>query len=75
MKQKDKSGSVYYTDAHKRAIKRYYEEKTDNIQVRLPKGYGKKVADLATKLNISKAQTIKNAVDMYFSSVFGDMDN
>ena len=49
------------------ASKRYIAEKTDTIQARLPRGYAAKVQELAEKASTSKAQILKNAIDMLYS--------
>ena len=57
------------------ANERYIAKNYAKIQCSIPKEYELKLQALQQKLNISKAQTIKNAIDMYFLSVFGDMDD
>lgn len=61
-----------YTAARKRANSRYKAEKTDNIQANLPKGYGEKLHKIAEKAGTSKAQVLKNAIDMMYTEVCGD---
>ena len=51
------------------ASKRYIAEKTDTIQARLPRGYAAKLQIIAEKSGISKAQVLKNAIDMMYSAV------
>lgn len=61
-----------YTPAKKRANERYIAEKTDMISARLPKGYGEKLHKIAEKAGTSKAQVLKNAIDMLYSEMFGN---
>lgn len=58
--------------AQRRAIARYKAEKTDNIQANLPKGYAEKLHKIAEKAGTSKAQVLKNAIDMIYSEMFGN---
>lgn len=51
---------------------RYKAEKTDNIQANLPKGYGEKLHKIAEKAGTSKAQVLKNCIDMMYSEMFGN---
>jgi len=60
------------SDARKRANSRYKAEKTDNIQANLPRGYGEKLHKIAEKAGTSKAQVLKNAIDMIYSEMFGN---
>jgi hypothetical protein len=59
-----------YNDAKKAANARYIAEKTDLIKANLPKGYKKKLELLAVKLECSKAQVLKNAIDTLYSQYF-----
>lgn len=61
-----------YSDAQKAATQRYIAEKTDCIRAYLPRGYAEKVNKLAEKHNTSKAQILKNAIDMLYSVDFGN---
>lgn len=54
------------------ASKRYIAEKTDTIQARLPRGYAAKLQTIAEKSGTSKAQVLKNAIDMMYSAVVGE---
>lgn len=65
-------GKREFNDAKKRANERYIAEKTDRIQAYLPKGYGEKLNKLAEKAGTSKAQVLKNAIDMIYSEMFGN---
>ena len=58
-----------YNDARKSANARYIAEKTDRIQAYLPVGYAAKVQELAEKAGTSKAQILKNAIDMLYSAM------
>lgn len=60
------------SDAQKRAIKRYKAEKTDEIRANLPKGYAEKLHKIAEKAGTSKAQVLKNSIDMLYSEMFGN---
>lgn len=60
-----------YTAAKKRANERYIAEKTDTIKAALPKGYGEKLHKIAEKAGTSKAQVLKNAIDLIYSEMFG----
>ena len=51
---------------------RYIAEKTDKIQAALPRGYADKLTALSEKLGLSKAQTVKSAIDMLYSSAFDE---
>ena len=68
MQEQDKKTST----AQRRAIARYKAEKTDNIQANLPKGYAAKLHKIAEKAGTSKAQVLKNAIDMIYSEMFGN---
>lgn len=65
-------GKREYNDAQKAASKRYIAEKTDTIRAALPRGYAEKVNKLAEKHNTSKAQILKNAIDMLYNVDFGN---
>lgn len=65
-------GKREFNDAKKRANERYITEKTDRIQAYLPKGYGEKLNKIAEKAGTSKAQVLKNAIDMIYSEMFGN---
>lgn len=61
-----------YTAAKKRANERYIAEKTDGIRARLPRGYGEKLQKIADKAGTSKAQVLKNAIDMMYDKMIGN---
>lgn len=60
------------SDAQLKASARYIAEKTDEVRARLPRGYGEKLHKIAEKAGISKAQVLKNAIDMIYSEMFGN---
>lgn len=60
------------SDAQLKANARYIAEKTDEIRARLPRGYGEKLNKIAEKAGTSKAQVLKNAIDMIYSEMFGN---
>lgn len=62
-------GKRVYNEAKKAANARYIAEKTDRIQAYLPVGYAAKIAAIADQQNTSKAQVLKNAIDMYYNAV------
>lgn len=62
-------GKRVYNEAKKAANARYIAEKTDRIQAYLPVGYASKIAAIANQQNTSKAQVLKNAIDMLYSAV------
>lgn len=62
-------GKRVYNEAKKAANARYIAEKTDRIQAYLPVGYAAKIATIADQQNTSKAQVLKNAIDMLYSAV------
>jgi hypothetical protein len=62
-------GKRIYNEAKKAANARYIAEKTDRIQAYLPAGYAAKIAAIADQQNTSKAQVLKNAIDMLYSTV------
>lgn len=62
-------GKRVYNEAKKAANARYIAEKTDRIQAYLPVGYAAKIAAIADQQNTSKAQVLKNAIDMLYSAV------
>lgn len=63
-----------YEERQKAAKARYIAEKTDCIRAYLPKGYTEKVNKIAEKAGTSKAQAIKNAIDMLYSALFEDAE-
>lgn len=65
-------GKRIYNEAKKAANARYIAEKTDRIQAYLPVGYAAKIAAIADQQNTSKAQVLKNAIDMLYSAVVGN---
>lgn len=65
-------GKREYNDARKAANARYIAEKTDRIQAYLPVGYAAKVQELAEKAGTSKAQILKNAIDMLYSAMMDE---
>lgn len=65
-------GKREYNDARKAANARYIAEKTDRIQAYLPVGYAAKVQELAEKADTSKAQILKNAIDMLYSAMMDE---
>lgn len=62
-------GKRVYNEAKKAANARYIAEKTDRIQAYLPMGYAEKVNKIAELQGTSKAQVLKNAIDMLYSAV------
>lgn len=62
-------GKRVYNEAKKAANARYIAEKTDRIQAYLPVGYAEKVNKIAELQGTSKAQVLKNAIDMLYSAV------
>lgn len=54
-----------YTDAQKRATMKYLAEKTDNIQIRTPKGTKDTWKAAAADRGISMQQLIITAVNAY----------
>ena len=65
-------GKRVYNEAKKAANARYIAEKTDRIQAYLPVGYAAKIAAIADQQGTSKAQVLKNAIDMLYSAVVGN---
>ena len=65
-------GKRVYNEAKKAANARYIAEKTDRIQAYLPVGYAAKIAVIADQQGTSKAQVLKNAIDMYYNAVVGN---
>lgn len=65
-------GKREYNDARKRANERYIAEKTDTIKAALPRGYGEKLNKIAKKAGTSKAQVLKNCIDMLYNEMFPD---
>ena len=65
-------GKRLYNEAKKQGNARYIAEKTDKIQAALPRGYADKLTALSEKLGLSKAQTVKSAIDMLYSSAFDE---
>lgn len=62
-------GKREYNDAKKQANARYIAEKTDKIQASLPRGYAEKLSKLAEKAGISKAQVLKEAIDLLYAKM------
>lgn len=60
------------SDAQLKASARYIAEKTDCVRAYLPRGYGDKLNKIAEKQGTSKAQVLKNAIDMMYTEVCGD---
>lgn len=67
----DSSGKTYH-ERQNAAKARYIAEKTDRIQAYLPVGYAAKIAAIADQQGTSKAQVLKNAIDMLYSAVIGN---
>lgn len=65
-------GKRVYNEAKKQGNARYIAEKTDRIQAYLPRGYGAKVQKIAETVGTSKAQALKNAIDMLYNAICGD---
>ena len=65
-------GKRVYTEATKASKARYIAEKTDCIKAYLPRGYGAKVQKIAETAGTSKAQALKNAIDMLYNAICGD---
>ena len=61
-----------YTNGQKASKARYIAENTDRIQAYLPVGYAAKVQELAEKAGTSKAQILKNAIDMLYSAMMDE---
>lgn len=61
-----------YTEKKKVSNARYIDEKTDFIAAHLPRGYKDKVNELAEKAGTSKAQVLKNAIDMLYSAIMDE---
>ena len=58
-----------YGAAQKRAHERYIAEKTTEVRAALPKEYAIKLNKIAELQGTSKAQVLKNAIDMLYSAV------
>lgn len=58
-----------YTEKKKVTNQRYIDEKTDFIAAHLPRGYKDKVNKIAESAGTSKAQVLKNAIDMLYNAV------
>ena len=65
-------GKRVLTPARKAANSRYIAEKTETVQAHLPKGYNDKLNKIANQQGTSKAQVLKNAIDMYYNAVIGN---
>ena len=65
-------GKRVLTPARKAANSRYIAEKTETVQAHLPKGYNDKLNKIANQQGTSKAQVLKNAIDMYYNAVLGN---
>lgn len=61
-----------YGAAQKRAHERYIAEKTTEVRAALPKEYAEKMNKLADQQGTSKAQVLKNAIDMYYNAIIGN---
>ena len=61
-----------YGAAQKRAHERYIAEKTTEVRAALPKEYAEKMNKLADMQGTSKAQVLKNAIDMYYNAIIGN---
>ena len=48
---------------------RYKEEKTVNIQANLPPVYAEKLEYISKKMNISRAQFLKNCIDTVYNEL------
>lgn len=53
---------------------RYKAENTENIQANLPKGYKDKLAYITEKMNISRAQFLKNCIDTAYNELKAQED-
>lgn len=62
-------GKRALTPARKAANSRYIAEKTETVQAHLPKGYNDKLNKIAELQSTSKAQVLKNAIDMYYNKI------
>lgn len=58
-----------YGAAQKRAHERYIAEKTTEVRAALPKEYAIKLNKIAEFQGTSKAQVLKNAIDMYYNKI------
>lgn len=63
-------GKRPYTAARKAATARYIKTKTVSIQAYLPPIYREKLNKIAEKRGCSKAQVLKNMIDITYSSEF-----
>ena len=61
-----------YTEKKKVTNQRYIDEKTDFIAAHLPRGYKDKVTKIAESAGTSKAQALKNAIDMLYNAMFDE---
>lgn len=66
------NSDITYAERQKAAKARYIAEKTDRIQAYLPVGYAEKLNKIAESQSTSKAQVLKNAIDMYYNAVIGN---
>ena len=58
-----------YTEKKKASNKRYIDEKTDRIQMALPKGYSDKLHKIAESQGISMAGFIKKCIDTAYNEI------
>ena len=65
-------GKRAYNEARKAANARYIAGKTTEVRAALPKEYAIKLNKIAESQNTSKAQVLKNAIDMYYNAVIGN---
>ena len=61
-----------YGAAQKRAHERYIAEKTTEVRAALPKEYAIKLNKIAELQGRSKAQVLKNAIDMLYSAMMDE---
>lgn len=60
--------------AHNAQIQRYKAEKTKEIRANLPPEYTEKIKYITSKMNISRAQYIKNCIDATYNELTGGED-
>ena len=48
---------------------RYIDEKLVRIETKLPKEYGQKIEYITEKMNISRAQFLKNCIDTVYNEL------
>lgn len=61
-----------YTEAQKKAAMKYMQEKTDNIQLRLPKGTKDRWKAAADTAGVSMTKFVQDAVEAAIDDKDGD---